>query len=80
MGKITTRRRVLSEILNKYSKYAPAGFSSSLKKQLKLPLLHLPQKRPHIIDLSKVKIEKKPELDVSKLNLGKPLKIIPPKQ
>ena len=83
MSKPITRRKVLLKILNQYSKYAPSGFSTNLRKQVKLPNLLHPELRlptntgPKVIDLSKVKVGKTPQLDLSKVQLGKPIKVIP---
>lgn len=79
MNNLITRRKVLTTILKNYSRYAPKGFTESLKKQLKLPLIN--PNRLKNIDLSKIKIQKVPQkLDYSKVHLGQPIQPIHPKK
>ena len=90
MYKTTTKRKVLLEILNNYTKYAPSGFATSLRKQIKMPNhdLHLPtdyknpkiidltkiKKAPQQLDLTKVKVKEPVKIDFTKINLGTPIK------
>ena len=49
------------------------------KERQRKPVLHLPPKRPQLIDFSKIRVQDKPKHDLSKLNLEKPLNVAPPK-
>ena len=79
MNNLITKRKVLTAILKNYSKYAPKGFTESLKKQLR-PTIIKPD-RLKGIDLSKIKIQKAPQqIDYSKIHLGQPIQPISPKK
>ena len=79
MNNTVTKRKVLTTILRNYSRYAPKGFTETLKRQLR-PTILSPD-RLKGIDLSKIKIQKAPQqIDYSKIHLGQPIQPISPKK
>ena len=76
MNQFITKRKVLNEILTKYSKYAPEGFTENIKKQIKIPIIKIPTKpilikKPEIKihKIENVKIRETPKLDLSRIKL-----------
>jgi hypothetical protein len=73
MNNFVTKRKVLNEILKKYSKYAPKGFVENIKDQIKLSIFKTPEishrtpviKRAEekIVDL-KEKVREQPKLNL----------------
>ena len=76
MNNTVTKRKVLTTILQQYSKYAPKGFTKSLKRQLRPTIIN-----PNILN----GIHNRPQsissrdINYSRINLGRQVPSIPPR-
>ncbi|MBU1668444.1 serine protease [bacterium] len=72
MNKTVTKRKVLQEIINKYSKDVPKNLIAQLKKQLILPQLILPRHTREVKELNRTHSQPIRTLDLDKFRLNKP--------